>query len=53
VDVEGIPEGDDYFCVFMDSYDGTVSVSEFEAFLLGLSPVSDDCILSTFTFAVP
>jgi len=25
VDVEGIPEGDDYFCVFMDSYDGTVS----------------------------
>lgn len=20
VDVEGIPEGDDYFCVFMDSY---------------------------------
>ncbi|KAL7414590.1 hypothetical protein BDY24DRAFT_434261 [Mrakia frigida] len=24
VDVEGIPEGDDYFCVFMDSYDGTV-----------------------------
>lgn len=25
IDVEGIPEGDDYFAVFMDSYDGTVS----------------------------
>ena len=24
VDVEGIPEGNDYFAVFMDSYDGTV-----------------------------
>lgn len=27
IDIEGIPEGDDYFAVFMDSYDGTVRLS--------------------------
>jgi hypothetical protein len=27
--VEGIPEGDDYFAIFMDSYDGTVRLLPF------------------------